>query len=1306
MKKINILIIILLLTSFFSSIPTTSQAQVNNPPIRLKGFTFRPGRGELPNISSELRTSQPGAGRYGYYIVQFNGPIQAHWRTALESTGAQIEEYIPEFAYKVRMTREMSLQVRSFQEVSWMGLFEPAYKISPNLDGENLLRVNLTTRGKPELISRQIEALNGKVVDISGNTLTVELASASIPALARINEVAWIQPEPTHILFNNIARGGGGGMDAYAMWNLGVYGAGQIAAVADSGLDTNNPDTVHNDFQGRVVAVEMVGDLETDEVGHGTHVAGSIIGNGTLSGSNPAAHDYGQYDPTDQNQSTGIVTGIAPEASLYFQVNACRGWFGSINLCLPSDLNTLFQPAYNAGARVHSNSWGDEVAGDYDSDSQDVDQFTWNNKDMLITTSAGNAGIDANNNGYTDLDSMGSPGTAKNVLTVGASENARTNGGINPEDNTNDLDEFRCPDQYNPDISGYTYAECNPTSFDAAPTGTDRAGGNNNFGEMAAWSSRGPTDDGRIKPDLVAPGTNILSTKSNSSGVCYVGPGPDNNYCMNSGTSMSNPLTAGAAILVRDWYDTIKGYANPSGALVKATLINTAVDINGYGISGQEAALPIPNNHEGWGRVNLANVASDGREFFDGDSVATGGLMSYQFTVPGGAPLKASLVWSDYPASTSASVSLVNDLDLVLIGPDGTYYGNVFSGGWSAAGGSLDRINNVENIYLANPTPGTWTVEVRGYNVPYAPQPYALVVDGGTLGGDTPPTVSVSDPSEGQEVNGIYLVQVDASDDSNVDNVMLSINGEEHIDITGSFDGSHYSYNWDTTTELDGTSSLQARATDDANQSTDSTVVNVTVDNVNDPPAASFTFTCSDLNCDFDASGSYDPDGSITSYDWIFGDGDTGNGLTVSHSYSGYGEYNVVLTVTDDGGETGTDTQIVSLSQQATASHIGNLEGSSTIVKNKWTATIEVQVHDNLETPVANATVTGNFTSGTTGSEACTTASNGLCLIEKDGIRAGIEQVEFTITDITHSSLVYNSAANHDLDGDSDGTSITVYQYGPPPNQPPMAAFTYSCTELTCDFDASGSSDTDGTIVNYDWVFGDGGTGNNVVTSHTYSTDGTYTVALTVTDNGGASDTVTQDVILGNQSPVAVFTYSCADLTCDFDAGGSNDPDGSISTYDWDFGDEGNDSGVTTNHTYATTSTYTVVLTVTDNEGATDIDTQSVTVSSSGGLIIYVSDITMSDSSGGPNLRASASITILDTDGNPVSGASVYGSWSGDYSASVTGVTGADGSVTFTSGKVRQAGAIFTFTVDDVVLDGYSYDPILNNETSDTISIQ
>ena len=184
----------------------------------------------------------------------------------------------------------------------------------------------------------------------------------------------------------------------------------------------------------------------------------------------------------------------------------------------------LFQQAYDAGARIHANSWGSAAAGDYTLDSANADTFVWQRRDMLITFSAGNEGIDANANGVIDNDSIGSPATAKNVLTVGASENQRPS---YPCDATLS---YQSHDAYQPSttcaaMSGQnllgTYGQRWGADYPAAPIAGDLSAGN--AGQMAAFSSRGPTDDGRIKPDVVAPGTWILSGYSHQHQEGYGG---------------------------------------------------------------------------------------------------------------------------------------------------------------------------------------------------------------------------------------------------------------------------------------------------------------------------------------------------------------------------------------------------------------------------------------------------------------------------------------------------------------------------------------------------------------------------------------------------------------------------------------------------------------------------------------------------------------------------------------------------------------------------------------------------------------
>ncbi|MBV9791828.1 MAG: S8 family serine peptidase, partial [Chloroflexi bacterium] len=405
-------------------------AQATDAAIRLKATTFRPTRGEAPAIPPGLARAGYAEGERGYYIVQFAGPVEQAWKDQVSAAGGELLEYIPDFAFKVRMNPAFARRVAQLSNVAWVGVFQPAYKLSPELkrNSPNLYAVRVERGADAGQAAAAIARTNAQVLGRQGNYLLVGADSAQLDALAQVVDVAWVEnfllPE------KHDQYGAGGIMGSNTANALGYDGSTQTVAVADTGIGGGTAATAHPDIpSSRVTAVynwpgttdscfqTIVDDGAQDvDSGHGTHVAGSVLSDGDASGNNK---------------------GTAPAAKLVFQ--ATENWVRTSSLCknfygylddyyltgLPLDLRQLFQQAYSAGARIHANSWGSAAAGDYTANSANADDFIWNNRDMTITFSAGNEGTDANANGVIDNDSTGSPATAKNVITIGASENDR-----------------------------------------------------------------------------------------------------------------------------------------------------------------------------------------------------------------------------------------------------------------------------------------------------------------------------------------------------------------------------------------------------------------------------------------------------------------------------------------------------------------------------------------------------------------------------------------------------------------------------------------------------------------------------------------------------------------------------------------------------------------------------------------------------------------------------------------------------------------------------------------------------------------
>jgi PKD repeat protein len=276
------------------------------------------------------------------------------------------------------------------------------------------------------------------------------------------------------------------------------------------------------------------------------------------------------------------------------------------------------------------------------------------------------------------------------------------------------------------------------------------------------------------------------------------------------------------------------------------------------------------------------------------------------------------------------------------------------------------------------------------------------------------------------------------------------------------------------------------------------------------------------------------------------------------------------------------------------------------------------------------------------------------------------------------------------------GTGACGGSSEPPPNAPPLAAFTETCSDLTCSF-TDASTDTDGTIVSYAWDFGDGGTALIANPSHDYVADGTYPVSVTVTDDDGATATASRSVTVSgtspNQPPAADFTYSCTNLSCAFEDV-SHDPDGSIVAWSWNFGDGSAAFIANPSHQYAAAGTYVVSLEVSDGL-ATAQTTRSVTVTAPPvvqQLTAVVPPILMDGRKG------AITISVVDGGLNGIGGASVQGRWTfidrrgRTQFVNESGVTGSNGSITFNETFPRGA-TVENFCVTNVTKTGWTYVP-------------
>ena len=762
----------------------------------LRGGTFDP-KEERESYAINITTST----ETGYYVVQFDpGYDFSQLNGFLAETNSVLYADVQLNAVIIKSSQSKA-QLQSKPSVRWVGIYQPTNRIFPSLflntildkDGKPInpnADIKLRIYGFEKFSEAAINKLKGysdnHVTILEDNLVEIETLQSIIPViLMNIPEVSYMSEPPEYKLNNdysneiindgNLVTPPGGGSKQWQRIN-GLDGKGQVVAVIDSGLDTGIISTLSPDFSGKVQSIVPLGhtpptDATVDFSGHGTHVAGSVVGQGSNLISNPQGVPSGQ--------------GVAPGAKIIFLAvgrktdvsergkkkpfpdvcfnnpevdgngNYVYGNYSYTNLAgLPDSLQDIFNPLTPTPAYIYTNSWG-TCQGVYDQEARDVDRYIWANGSKTILFAAGNsAGFrykDPVGQIVTRIDdSLDNAARAKNIVTVGASQTSREG-------------------QYYPRPVGN-----NPQIPEDIPDQDEN--------KIAKFSSRGwqVKRDGvtgavttRIKPDVVAPGTFILSARSTKcisnngvkdSGGNYttfnhascVGRGEplgtvanQDQYTYMSGTSMATPLVAGAAALARQYFKDFRGYTGtPSAALIKAALL--------HGAGGNPAAtIPAnatPNNSFGWGRVDIKNALfPDGRytmlNFKEAPDTAitrtgeTSTALGVRFSST--YPLEITLVWAD--AAGSYWGNLTNDLDLELRYQDpnnqlvakGNVFSNIIHEGrleskFATAVPGRDQHNNVEKIFIPEPKDGFYNIIVRGKKIRdirgKSGQPFALMI--------------------------------------------------------------------------------------------------------------------------------------------------------------------------------------------------------------------------------------------------------------------------------------------------------------------------------------------------------------------------------------------------------------------------------------------------------------------------------------------------------------------------------------------------------------------------------------------------
>lgn len=619
-----------------------------------------------------------------YYLVQVKGPVHRAWIDELKSSGLEVCGYIPYFALIVYGTQDEITLSATRPFVQWTGIFQPAYKLQKELftaHGMGRITILLFPREDVNVMTHTVQENGFDVVGTIDHKLAKTIDAygdlTSVHNIAKIPGVLWIQLHSEPTLCNAdcqwvVQTGWRASVPpdpgARRIWYEGLLGDGLILSTTDTGINTD-----HDQYSDRDYPITGPGVYPN----HRKVVAYKLF-EGADFGEDASFHGSHVNCTVAGNDTLlgpSLCDGMAKHARLYFlDITNAAGY-----LVIPDNLTPMYDTLYlglGLGYPIvqHSGSWGwYNSSGCYIIQDASTDAYVWAYRDFLNLYAAGNEGSAL---------SVRSPGAAKNVLTVGATLNG--------------------------------------TSSDS----------------IAQFSSRGPTQDRRYKPTVMAPGDGLTT----GTGLWSADGSTIHDYIEMYGTSMATPATNGAVGLMRQYLLTgyyPSGAENPADSIIyqSAALLRAMAIVS---CDPNVGSWFVPDSNIGWGRIDVDSVlyfTGDTRKLIIRDD--TVGIETQQsttdyFMVNSTIPLRVCVAWTDTAAAPNANPTLVNDINVMLTAPSGTYYhGNIYSCGQSIPNPGIWDDRNVEECFrIDNPELGIWTITMSGYNIPYGPQPFAYALTG------------------------------------------------------------------------------------------------------------------------------------------------------------------------------------------------------------------------------------------------------------------------------------------------------------------------------------------------------------------------------------------------------------------------------------------------------------------------------------------------------------------------------------------------------------------------------------------------